>query len=142
MTFDDYQQEESLMKSTTQQLLATCALFAACLIASIAHATDYSIPIDEANPTTWVSVELLGVHPGLAFVRFQSGASIIPQAMLPVGVACQNAVFYMDTAQVHGKLIYQQLLVAKTAGKKMSRVNFVQDGANTLCYLSLVGQIE
>lgn len=132
------------MKNALEKFARASVLGAALAFAPVGHAvmTNYSLPIDEANPTQWVSVELLGVHPGVAFVRFQSGASIIPPATLPAGVVCQNGVFYMDTAQVHGKLIYQQLLVAKTAGKKMSRVVFQQDGTNTLCYLWLAGQIE
>ena len=134
------------MKSIAKQLLATCALFAACLVAPIAHATDYELVDDQFDSVKWLTIEMLGMHPGSAFVRFKSGANFLPSAnpsgALPNGLNCLNGVFYVDITQTHGRLIYQQLLLAKTAGKKVSRIGFSQASTNQPCFAWLVAQIE
>lgn len=133
------------MKNSAKRSMAAGALFASSVVATITQAATYEYIDDQFNPAKWVAVEMIGAHTGLAFVRFQSGANVIPPAApatLPNGVNCLNGLFYIDITATHGRLIYQQLLLAKNTGKKMSRVGYTQDTANAICMLWLTAQIE
>ena len=133
------------MKNSAKRFVAVGALVAASLVAPMTHAADYLVihwSVQE-DPANWLSVETIGMSPGLAFVRFKRGTSLIPQANLPSGVtSCLNGLFYIDITQPHGILNYQQLLLAKNTGKRMSRADFSQDAANGICYLYLTAQME
>jgi hypothetical protein len=120
----------------------------AYFITSFAHAVPMSSELitDPNNQAQWLSVEMLGLQNGASFVRFKVNASLVPSAaplgLMPNGATCAAGVLYVDLTPVSGRLIYQQLLLAKTTDKRVSRVNYTQDGAGSTCYIALISQFE
>lgn len=51
---------------------------------------------------------------------------------------CEWGNVYVDVTSVSGRAAYAELLVAKAAGKQLSRIDYTQASPGNMCTLSLV----
>jgi hypothetical protein len=53
-------------------------------------------------------------------------------------LSCQYSLIYVDLSADAGKTAYSHLLAATLAGRKLTRIDYHNSGAGTLCSLDLV----
>lgn len=119
------------MKSTAKQVFCSLALFAASIATPVA-AEDISAPH---------TVDTLGLAaPGYATVTFKNASNLV----VPAVGTCLYDILYIDVTAPAGKLLHQQLLLAKTTGKRMSRIGYTPEihTSATQCFLWVINQSE
>ena len=95
-------------------------------VVGLAMLSTYALATTDSNKT----VVALGVQGGstyaVAYFTAAEGFSIS---------SC--GYIYIDVTNNFGKAAYADILMAKTTGRKLARIDYAQDGNGT-CYLSLV----
>lgn len=90
--------------------------------------TAYASAATDSNKT----VVALGVQGGSTYaVAYFSAAEGFSVS------GCNSGLIYIDVTNNFGKAAYADILMAKTTGRKLARIDYAQDGNGT-CYLSLV----
>ena len=75
----------------------------------------------------------IGTQSGLAYISLSPALTIGPS-----GTCLYNLVYVADLSTASGKAMYATLLSAYSQGKPLSRVDYSNAGAGTLCYVSLI----
>ena len=114
---------------------------------------------DSSNPAQWLTVEMIGMQPPYGYVNFKTAAGSVvpvhpptnPPANPPAFPDCLFNIIYIDMTVPGAKVMHQQLLLARTTGKRISRViytvNQIQVSSNPVvmgpqCWMVLTDQRE
>ena len=104
-------------------------LIAAAITLLVAFSASTVFAATDLNKT----IVKIGTQSGIAYISLSPALTIGPS-----GTCLFNLLYVSDLSTAAGKAMYATLLSAYSQGKPLSRVDYTNSGAGTVCFVSLI----
>src|SRR5450759_3254613 len=102
---------------------------AIALLAALSASTAFALTATDFNKT----IVRIGTQSGAAYIALSPALTIGAS-----GTCLYDLVYVADLSTAAGKAFYATLLTAYSQGKPLSRVDYSNAGAGTVCFISLI----